>query len=265
MQMSSRKLLAFDLDGTLVGSDYQINPRTLNAVQQARAAGHVVTVITGRVTASARTYLEQLGIDVAFGTAQGACVHHEDGGLLRDVRMPHATLLEVVEKFGAEAVEFFVPHGEAVFVRDPDSKRSDGSEYWAWIKAEARGVQAIHALPREDVYKISIHHDALHDFEPRVRAAFPHLRFYPWGGKYLEVAHEDAHKGAALELIAGHLGFAQADVIAFGDGNNDLTMLEWAGHGVAVGHLEAHESGVAQETVATPEEFGVTDWLERNL
>ena len=192
MQMSSRKLLAFDLDGTLVSSDYQINPRTLSAVQQARAAGHAVTVITGRVTASARQYLEQLGIDTAFGTAQGACVHHEDGGLLRDVRMPHATLLEVVQQFGAEAVEFFVPHGEAVFVRDPDSKRSDGTEYWAWIKAEARGVQAIHALPREDVYKISIHHDALHSFEPRVRAAFPHLRFYPWGGKYLEVAHEDA-------------------------------------------------------------------------
>ena len=263
--MSSRKLLAFDLDGTLVGSDYQINQRTLTTVQQARAAGHVVTVVTGRVTASARQYLEQLGINVAFGTAQGACVHHEDGGLLRDVRMPHATLLEIVGQFGAEATEFFVPHGEAVFVRDPDSRRSDGTEYWAWIKAEARAVHAIHALPSEDVYKISIHHDALHHFEPRVRAAFPHLRFYPWGGKYLEVAHEDAHKGAALELIAGHLGINQADVIAFGDGNNDLTMLEWAGHGVAVGHLEAHFAGVAQETVATPEEYGVADWLERNL
>jgi Cof subfamily protein (haloacid dehalogenase superfamily) len=263
--MSSRKLLAFDLDGTLVGRDYQIGQRTLNAIQQARADGHVVTVITGRVRASARPYLEQLSVDVAFGTAQGACVHDADGTLLRDIKMPHATLLEIVRQFGTEAVEFFVPYGEAVFVRDPDSKREDGTEYWSWIKAEARAVQGIHALPAEDVYKISLHHDALHSFAPRAMAAFPQQRFYPHDGRFLEIAHMDAHKGAALELIAGHLGFHQRDVIAFGDGNNDLTMLTWAGHGVAVGYLEAHASGVAQETVATPEEFGVADWLERNL
>jgi hypothetical protein len=58
---------------------------------------------------------------------------------------------------------------------------------------------------------------------------------------------------------------AQHDVIAFGDGNNDLTMLEWAGHGVAVGFAEAHKAGVAQETIAPPEELGVADWINQHL
>jgi 5-amino-6-(5-phospho-D-ribitylamino)uracil phosphatase len=263
--MAARKLLAFDLDGTLVGSDYTISPRTLDAVRRARAAGHIVTVITGRVTASARPYLELLEVDVAFGTAQGACVHHEDGSLMRDVRMKNATLRALVAQFGAEAVEFFIPHGEVVYVKNPHSKLADGAEYWAWMKAEGRGVHAVEHLPPEDVYKISIHHAALAEFTPRVRAAFPDHQFYPWGGRFLEVAHADAHKGAALEMIAAHVGVDRGDVIAFGDGNNDLTMLSWAGHGVAVGELEAHEAGVAQETVATPEEHGVADWLERHL
>jgi Cof subfamily protein (haloacid dehalogenase superfamily) len=263
--MAARKLLAFDLDGTLVTRDYQINQRTLDAVRGARAAGHAVTVITGRVEASARAYLEMLGVDIAFGTAQGACVHCERGSLLRDVRMSRDTLLELVRQFGAEAVEFFVPHGESVYVRDPKSKRADGVSYWAWIEAEGRGVHGIDALPLEDVYKISLHHSDLSVFAPKVMAAFPQQRYYPWGGQYLEVAHWDAHKGAALELIAGRVGVAREDVIAFGDGNNDLTMLEWAGHGVAVGYAEAHFAGVAQETVLTPEEFGVATWLERNL
>jgi hypothetical protein len=263
--MAARKLLAFDLDGTVVNRDYTVNPRTVAAINAARVAGHVVTVITGRVHASARPYLETLGVNVAFGTAQGACVHCEQGSLLRDVRMSRATLLELVRQFGAEAVEFFVPHGEAVYVRDPKSQRADGSSYWGWITAEGRGVQAIAELPLEDVYKISMHHSDLEGFAKRVMAAFPQQRFYPWGGQFLEVAHWDAHKGAALELIAARVGIDQGDVIAFGDGNNDLTMLEWAGHGVAVGYAEAHEAGVAQETVATPEEHGVADWLERNL
>jgi 5-amino-6-(5-phospho-D-ribitylamino)uracil phosphatase len=263
--MAARKLLAFDLDGTLVGHDYQISPRTLRAVKRARDAGHIVTVITGRVTASARVYLEVLGVNVAFGTAQGACVHHSDGSLLRDVRLPHATLLKLVDTFGHEAVEFFVPHGENVYVKNPDSRREDGTEYWAWIKSEGRPVHGIQHLPVEDVYKISLHHASLEAFTPRVMAAFPGHQFYPWGGRHLEVAHADAHKGAALELIAAHMGVDRGDVIAFGDGNNDLTMLEWAGHGVAVGELEAHQAGVAQETVPTPEEYGVAQWLEKNL
>jgi 5-amino-6-(5-phospho-D-ribitylamino)uracil phosphatase len=263
--MSVRKLLAFDLDGTLIGHDGAIAGRTLNAIKRARAAGHLVTVVTGRVTASARAYLKLLEVDMAFGTAQGACVHHEDGSLMRDVRLPHATLVALVKTFGAEAVEFFVPHGEHVYVKNPDSRHSDGTEYWAWIKSEGRPLYAIDALPVEDVYKISLHHASLEDFTPRVMAAFPGHQFYPWGGRHLEVAHADAHKGAALELIAAHVGVPQADVIAFGDGNNDLTMLSWAGHGVAVGELEAHHAGVAQETVAVPEEYGIARWLEANL
>jgi 5-amino-6-(5-phospho-D-ribitylamino)uracil phosphatase len=263
--MAARKLLAFDLDGTLVGRDHRIDPLTLDAVRQARASGHIVTVVTGRVTASARPYLTMLEVDVAFGTAQGACVHHQDGSLLRDVRLPHDTLRQLVRMFGGEAVEFFVPHGEIVYVKDPDSRLEDGSEYWAWIKNEGRQLHRFEHLPEEDVYKISLHHATLEEFYPRVRAAFPDHQFYPWGGRYLEVAHADAHKGAALELIAAHLGVDRDDVIAFGDGNNDLTMLEWAGHGVAVGEYEAHHAGVAQETVPPPEEHGIARWLETNL
>ena len=56
---------------------------------------------------------------------------------------------------------------------------------------------------------------------------------YPWEEGYLEVTGPGADKGTALQLIAQELGVAQKDVVAFGDGPNDVTMLRWAGYGVA--------------------------------
>jgi HAD superfamily hydrolase (TIGR01484 family) len=61
------KLLAFDLDGTIVTHDYQIPQSILNAIQTARVAGHMVTVITGRVHASAKPFLEQLQLETQLG------------------------------------------------------------------------------------------------------------------------------------------------------------------------------------------------------
>ncbi len=258
-------MLAFDLDGTIVTSDYRLPTRILNAINAARKAGHLVTVVTGRVHASAKPYLDQLQLELPVGTAQGGCVTDVNGALLRDLHVSEATVRAVIEEFGHEIFEFFVPLGDSVYVKNPDSKREGGEPYWDWIRNEGRPVLPFAEFPNANPSKITMHKPDLGDLPARAMQIFPDHMFYPWSDQFLEITNKGAHKGAALELIAGIAGVPQADVIAFGDGNNDISMLEWAGYSVAVGHFEAHDSGLTNETIAIPDEDGVADWLETFL
>ena len=260
------KLLAFDLDGTIVTQDYQIPSAILEAIQTARLAGHLVTVITGRVFTSAKPFLEQLKLETPVGTAQGGCVTHPDGHLMRDLRLSYPHTRAIIERYAPEVEEFFVPYESQVFVKNPDSLRSDGLPYWDWVRSEGRIVQPFfEAFPEAEPAKLTLHGNGVNRHLSSLRQEYPNHTFYPWGDYYLEVAPPGADKGAALEIIAKHLGVAQKDTIAFGDGNNDLSMLEWAGYSVAVGETEAHQSGLTNETIAAPEKNGVAQWLEKFL
>jgi 5-amino-6-(5-phospho-D-ribitylamino)uracil phosphatase len=255
------KLLAFDLDGTIVTQNYQLPQTIVSAIGAARKAGHLVTVITGRVLASAQPYLEQLQLETPVGTAQGGCVTHPDGSYMRDLRLSHLETTSIIEGYSHAVEEFFVPFDAEVYVKNPASLRPDGKPYWDWVRAEGRQVQPFANFPTVEPAKLTLHGNGVVRHLETLTVAYPNHTFYPWGDYYLEVAPPGAHKGAALEMIAEHLGVAQHNTIAFGDGNNDLSMLEWAGYSVAVGKTEAHQSGLANETIAPPEENGVAEWL----
>jgi 5-amino-6-(5-phospho-D-ribitylamino)uracil phosphatase len=259
------KLLAFDLDGTIVTHDYHLPSTILGAIGAAREAGHLVTVITGRVLASAQPYLEQLQLETPVGTAQGGCVTHPDGSYMRDLRLSHLETTTIIGRYSPEVDEFFVPFEAEVYVKNPKSIRSDGKPYWDWVRAEGRQVQPFANFPKVEPAKLTLHGAGVVRHLETLKASYPNHTYYPWGDYFLEVAPAGAHKGAALEMIAGHLGIAQKDTIAFGDGNNDLSMLAWAGYSVAVGQTEAHQSGLTNETIAPPEEDGVAEWLQNWL
>jgi 5-amino-6-(5-phospho-D-ribitylamino)uracil phosphatase len=259
------KLLAFDLDGTIVTHDYQLPPTIVSAIGAARQAGHLVTVITGRVLASAQPYLAQLQLETPIGTAQGGCVTYPDGRYMRDLRLSYLETTTIIERYSPKVEEFFVPFEAEVYVKNPNSVRPDGRPYWDWVRSEGRDVKAFTHFPSVEPAKLTLHGTGVVRHLETLQTTYPNHTFYPWGDYFLEVAPPGAHKGAALEMIAEHLGIAQRDTIAFGDGNNDLSMLEWAGYSVAVGKTEAHQSGLANETIAPPEENGVADWLEQWL
>ena len=86
-----------------------------------------------------------------------------------------------------------------------------------------------------------------------------------WDNGFLEVAGEGADKGSGLKLLSETLGYKQEETIAFGDGPNDLTMLEWAGRSIAVGNACKEAIAIADEHIPSPENLGVVAWLEKHL
>ncbi len=271
--MSERKLLAFDLDQTIITDRHELPTPIRSAIRRARDAGHHVSVLTGRPLANTVPVLEQLDIDSWYSVNHGGMVFGKDGEVLRHQRLPWHDVTAVLETEFDNALEYSVVVGEKLYVRQPGDPR------WGWAHTANRVVAEFTADLNSDVDKLvfsagtaptSLEDDSLlsvaEALEGVIAERFPHLVTYVWNNGYLEITTAESDKGSALRLLSAELGFRQEDTIAFGDGLNDRTMLEWAGRSIAVGPFaHARVLAVADEHIAPPEEGGVADWLERNL
>lgn len=254
-------LLAFDLDKTLVTNAYELPAETLAAVTAARSRGHVVTVLTGRPLRSALPFLEQLQVSVPHAVNHGGLVRSPDGAALRRKRLLTSQVDSLLEQHLDDLeIEFSCVVDDVLYVRDP------GSERWSWVHAESRVITRFQIGSGLAADKVVFHGNGRSsELDVLVAREHPELLRYLWGDGFLEIVPPGGDKGSALAYIAERLGFAQADVVAFGDGLNDVSMLQWAGHAVSVGP-EAHPDALAaaDEHVDSPELSGVAAWLERN-
>lgn len=255
-------LLAFDLDNTVVTQDHQLPEEIARAVRAARAEGHLVTVLTGRPHASALPFVERLGVAPGpFSCNHGAMVFGGDGELLKHRRMTGDHVRAILSPpIRPEGVPFSCVVDDELLVEDPDDER------WARAHTASRRVSRIDLASILEADKIVFsEHEACDALEARLREELE-LTIYRWGDGYLEITAHDADKGAALALITETLGVPREETVAFGDGTNDVTMLAWAGHAVAVGPWATPEVlAQADERIAAPEELGVARWLEERL
>lgn len=261
MEYPACVLLAFDLDKTVVTNDHELPGAIVDAIGAARAAGHVVTVLTGRPLVAARRFLDLLDVTGAHAVNHGALVR-ERGEVLR---RRHITAPDVDAILADHAddvsLEFTCVVDDTLFVRDPAHER------WTWAHAQGRALAPFRLGMGRNADKVVFHANGRSEELDRwVSERHPHVLRYLWGDGYLELVPEGGDKGAALAFIAARLKIPRSDVVAFGDGLNDVSMLGWAGHAVAVGP-EAHDDvlAAADEHIASPEELGVAAWLERNL
>ncbi len=254
-------LLAFDLDKTLVTDDFTLPQAIELAIRAARDRGHLVTVLTGRPLAAARPYLDQLGITGPFSVNHGGQVIGVDGSELRRRRIPARDVDGLLEgHLSATDVEFSCIVDDVLWVRDPDDGR------WEWAHTRSRRVDRFRTGMSLDADKLVFYSQQRStELDREVAARHPDMLRYLWGDGFLEVLPAQADKGSALALIAEDRGVPRSDVVAFGDGLNDFTMVTWAGHGVAVGDAHPNLVAAAAEHIPPPEQGGVASWIEANV
>ena len=255
-------LFAFDLDRTVLTDDYRLPQHITAAVSKLRQAGHQVTVLTGRPLPSAQRFIEALGIEGPFSVNHGAQVMDVSGRALRRVRLRSADVRLLLDPWASHPqVEFSCVIDDTLLVRNPDDVR------WRWAHTESRSVTRFDpTLPLEADKVVFAASETSVMVAAHVERSLPHVERYLWGDNFLEVIGPGADKGTALAFIAERLGVPRAEVVAFGDGLNDVSMLRWAGHGVAVGpHAHSDTLGVSDEHIASPEEGGVSSWVDRFL
>ncbi|WP_405556981.1 Cof-type HAD-IIB family hydrolase [Streptomyces canus] len=259
------RLIATDLDGTLLRSDESVSRRTRDALAAATAAGAVHIVVTGRGARWTRHVLDDLGYDGLAVCAQGAQVY--DAGehrLLTSVTLDRQLAGVALAKIEAEVGPLYlaasrdgldgdvmVGPGYAVTGALPSTPFTDASDLWA-----------------APLNKIYIQHPELSDDElaqAAVRAAGGFVTVAMAGQGIVELLPLGLSKATGLSLAARRLGVKAADTIAFGDMPNDLPMFAWASYGVAMADAHEELKAVADEVTSSNEEDGIAVVLERLL
>ena len=260
------RALACDLDRTLMGEDAVLHERTRRALGGARDAGLHVIVVTGRMFRSVRPYVLEAGLDDPVVCYQGAVVAEPvSERWLRHVPIPRELALEAIA--AVEDADFHLNcyvDDELYVARVTREARAYADfqnleihpvgDLRAWLDADPTKLVAVgdpEALDRLEV-------DVKQQFGPRLFIS----KSLPY---FLEFAHPDVSKGAGLDFLAPRLGFTPAETVAFGDGENDRELLDWAGYSVAVAN--AHRDLLARADFICPrvEEEGVAQVIEAYL
>ena len=268
--VQSPRLVATDVDGTLLGPDEELSARTQAVVGRMVAAGVPLVLATGRPPRWIPRVCDALGVYALTVAANGAVLYDAaTDRVLAAETLDTDALAEVVAGLRAAvpgcglAVERV---GAGAFDRADEQFVSEPAYVHAWPLPDHRYV-APGELLAEPVIKVLARHPTLDSatMAASARRAVGHLVdvTYSAGGGLLECAVLGVTKAHGLALAAAHLGVDAADVVAFGDMPNDLAMLAWAGHGVAVANAHPDVLYVADEVTASNLDDGVASVLER--
>lgn len=260
------RLIATDLDGTLLRSDHlTVTERSRSALAAATAAGAAHIVVTGRSAVSTRPVLDALGYRGLAVCGQGGQVY--DAGadrLLTSVTLDRRSAALALEKIEAEVGEVFVAGvrdgARGVFLAGPG--------YTPYPEQLLRYFTDRAELWAEPLGKLFLQHDSLTDDElaAAARAAAGGLVDVVMAGPgMVEVLPPGLTKATGLRIAARRLGVPASSVIAFGDMPNDVPMLRWAAHGVAMAGAHPELLAVADEVTAGNDEDGVAIVLEKLL
>jgi Cof subfamily protein (haloacid dehalogenase superfamily) len=249
------RLLACDLDGTLMGDDIAISPRVRRSLATAQARGVYVTLATGRGFYAALPYARELNITVPLICYQGGVIKDPlSGELLHQVNMDRELVLQAIELARARDWHLIVYTQDAAYIQE---FRHNDRFYHAWLGSDIHRVDDLAGMVRQDganLAKFIIVADkaASDRIQAEMTARFgQQMTVVRSHTLFVEGNPLQANKGAALRRLAARLNVPQAQVMAIGDQGNDVSMLAWAGLGVAMGN-GSEAAQAAADWIAPP-------------
>lgn len=263
-------LVASDVDGTLLDPSERVSGRTAGAAQRVVASGTPFVLVTGRPPRWVPQIVDGLGVAGVAVCSNGAVLYDAASDVvLRDSAIDPVLLHDVAEQLRAA-----IPGSLFAVERSTTSAR-DRIDQQFLAEPEFRGVWPnpdVRSAPLDELVgksavKLLVLHRELTSGEMATAAeeivAGQLQVTYSTGAGLLELSAPGVDKASGLAAVAAELGVDQPDVIAFGDMPNDIPMLEWAGHGVAVHNAHPGVLDVADEVTADNENDGVAQVLER--
>ena len=265
------KLIALDLDGTLLTTDKRLSVRNRAALQAASRQGVFIVPATGRIFRGLPRFILDWPFLKYAILSNGAAIYDvENDKMLCRTEIPLAQALEIMTWLDGQPVIYdCYMDGRGYMTRTMwqqidryawspivveymKSIRRPVPELKAFLRDQGRDIQKVQAFCRdEDTQRRLLEH-----------MPFPGIAVSSSVPRNLEINHESATKGQALLSLAGRLGLKREQVMAFGDGLNDISMIENAGIGVAMGNAVDEVLRAADKITATNDEDGVAAVIE---
>jgi Cof subfamily protein (haloacid dehalogenase superfamily) len=259
------ELIALDLDDSLLGKDSKISVKNKEALSKARAAGLNVTLATGRMVTSAMPYVDELKLTLPFIAYNGGMmVEPSTGRTLHHLPLSSDTAGYIIKSARKLDMHINVYINDKVFVEEIDKYAQAYSEAFgvslnlidSVLEKVEQGELPTKILTISEPEKISELKQKLLPLNDVLCA----LTSKPF---FLELTHPKATKGQTLKLLAEKLNIDQKRIIAVGDGFNDISMIDYAGLGVAMGNAPDDVKNAADYVTSSNIEDGVAEIIYR--
>ena len=262
-------LIAIDMDGTLLDPNHAISPRVKAAIRAARAQGVRIVLATGRPFSGIEEYLEELGLagenDYCI-TFNGAVIQNAAGTkVIAETTLGYDDYLYAEKVARDLGVHFHVLYERSMMTPNADiSSHTVRDAYISRTPLIYRSVEQVDPAWRFRKFMMvdeaAVLDRAIANLPPELMQRYTVVKS---AADFLEILHPEAGKGRALETLAAHLGVPAERIMAIGDQENDLVMLEFAGVAVAMGNAIDAVKAVADHVTTSNNEDGVGVAIER--
>ncbi|MFD1065610.1 Cof-type HAD-IIB family hydrolase [Oceanobacillus locisalsi] len=272
------KLIAIDLDGTLLGEDGKISAANQEAIRMRQAAGDIVAFCSGRSLHDMQQIAALSNIEVPLICANGSLTS-VNGEIIRSQILVSDKLTEIMDTVSQSGLYFEIYTNKGVYIQK-DKKQILEAEKEALFDTPEEKEKAAHIIHIQnkqygvvevddyleagvtelDPYKVfilSFRREALEKLAEGWENR-EDLSMTTSGYQKLEIAHPDASKGNALEELANYYQITQADTACIGDNLNDISMFEYAGTSVAMQNAEPEVKKYADDVTSSNDADGVS-------
>jgi Cof subfamily protein (haloacid dehalogenase superfamily) len=277
--MSPVRLIAIDIDGTLLDSKFQVSEPNLAALRRAHALGVEIALATGRRHSFALPVARLLGFEVAMISSNGAVTRQSDGTLFHRDPLPLGAALELVEHmtgFRRHLVITFDEEGEKPLLLETLETLNESIK--RWLETNSQHIRVVtpieRGLTRDPIQAMycgtvelmmAAEAQLMKNNALLTRITLLKTQYDARDLCMLDILNKGCTKGAALGRWASSRGYAPAEVMAIGDNYNDIEMLEFAGHPCIMGNATAELRGRGWPTTLDNNEDGVAAAVDAAL
>lgn len=258
------KLIALDMDDTLLDSKLAISPRAGAAIRKAAAQGIKVTIATGRMYRAALPYAQELGLDVPLITYNGGLIKScLSGETLRHCPIEKDIAREVLALCREQNLYIQTYVDDTLYVKE-NNEYSELYSRMSRVPAIAIGDSIYAGDEPSTKMLIMSTQEGIREIYSNFKTVFGNkLSLAISKPTFMEITHPDVNKGKALAYLADKLRIKQEEVMAVGDSGNDVDMLKYAGWGVAMGNASAAVKAIARLETSSNDADGVAEAIER--
>lgn len=267
------RLIALDMDGTLLGGDHiHVSARNIEALRRAAGLGVKIAIASGRNLTLIEDAAADIGVvDYAIAANGAALTDWRTGEYLRHIGIPETQWRAILAALRARDIPVEVYADGKTYVTRADLLGAEQlgfpQEFADHYATKAELVDDVMAVTGKTVEKFHVFYvppEKRQDLMEGLATAGP-VCLTNAEPQNLEVTAPGADKGEALAFLCGRLGIHAGEVMAFGDGDNDLSMLTWAGRSYAMGNASPNAKAAAVYLTGPNTEDGVAQAIERDL
>ncbi len=272
IDMSKIKLIAIDLDGTLLSPEMTISERTKNLIKRLQNDGYIVLIATGRIFSSATAVAKNLGLDMPLIACNGAETYDSINDKYYKELFPEELSRKVIDICQEAGIYHHFYTEDTIYATEliNTAKRFDQSK----DNAQNKHVKAVKivkdlntVIANNEIYKFGIFQDGTYDFDT-VRAKFdehPDLDTVFSNVGLCDIMKKNISKWSAVKKLLEVYNISPAEAIAFGDSPNDCELIKNVAHGVAMANAHPKVKAVANDETLSNAEDGVYHYLKKYI